>query len=193
MNEAATLIILAGGKSNRMGSPKHLLFTPHGTLIDSLVNKLSKFFVETLLVGRNLDLEKKGVRIVEDVRPEQCPLVGIYSGLCAAKTDLTFILACDLPFVKPKLVQYLLFCANDVDIVVPVINGYYEPLCAAYRRAAIPVIQETLDRDIFKITKIYDRLRLRKVSEQEVKRFDSELSSFVNLNTPRQLQLLSSL
>jgi molybdopterin-guanine dinucleotide biosynthesis protein A len=80
-----------------------------------------------------------------------------------------------------------------VDIVVPIVNGYYEPLCAAYRRTAIPVIQETLDRGALKITEIYDRLYLTKVSEPDIRRFDPELSSFANLNTPKQLRLLAQL
>ena len=193
MKQEATLIILAGGESSRMGRPKHLLPTPHGTLIDHLVKELSPMFAEVLVVGRNLTLSRPGIRTVDDARPEQCPLVGIYSGLRAAKTNLCFVLACDLPFVKPELVQYLLSCAACVDIVVPIVNGYYEPLCAAYRRTAIPVIQETLDRGALKITEIYDRLYLTKVSEPDIRRFDPELSSFANLNTPKQLRLLAQL
>jgi molybdopterin-guanine dinucleotide biosynthesis protein A len=193
MKQETTLIILAGGESSRMGQPKHLLPTPHGTLIDHLVKELSGMFAETVVVGRNLTLSRPGIRTLDDARPEQCPLVGIYSGLCAANTDLGFVLACDLPFVKPELVQHLLSCAHDADIVVPVVNGYYEPLCAVYRRAAIPVIEETLDLGELKITEIYDRLQLCKVPESDIKRFDPELSSFVNLNTPRQLRLLAQL
>ena len=150
-------------------------------------------FAETVVVGRNLTLSRLGVRTVDDARPEQCPLVGIYSGLCAANTDLAFVLACDLPFVKPELVQHLLSCAHEADIVVPIVNGYYEPLCAVYRRTANPVIQETLDQGARKITEIYDRLCLKKVAEPDIRRFDPELSSFVNLNTPGDLELLSSL
>ena len=193
MKQEATLIILAGGESSRMGRPKHLLPTPHGTLIDHFVKGLSPMFAETVVVGRNLDCEGEGFRLVEDDRPEQCPLVGVYSGLCAANTDLAFVLACDLPFIKPELVRYLLSCAHEADIVVPIVKGYYEPLCAVYRRTAIPVIQETLDRGALKITEIYDRLCLTKVSESDIRRFDPEFSSFVNLNTPKQLRLLTQL
>lgn len=193
MKQEATLIILAGGESSRMGRPKHLLPTPHGTLIDHFLKGLSPMFTEVLVVGRNLTLSRPGIRTVDDARPEQCPLVGIYSGLCTANTDLAFVLACDLPFIKPELVRYLLSCAHEADIVVPVVKGYYEPLCAVYRQTAIPVIQETLDRRALKITEIYDRLQLCKVTEQEIKRFDPELASFVNLNTPKQLQLLAQL
>jgi len=193
MKGDATLAILVGGESRRMGLPKHLLPASGGTVIEHLIGKLSSLFVETLVVGRRLNLEGGGFRIVEDARPEQCPLVGIVSGLSAAKSDLCFVLACDLPFVKPELVQYLLSRAGGVDIVVPIINGYYEPLCAVYRRTAIPVIQETLDQGVLKITEIYDRLRLRKVPESDIRRFDPELASFINLNTPRELRLLSRL
>jgi len=193
VTEKATLIILAGGESSRMGRPKHLLPTPHGTLIDHFVKELSPMFTEVLVVGRNLTLSRPGIRTVDDVRPEQCPLVGIYSGLCAANTDLAFVLACDLPFVKPELVQYLLSRSHEADIVVPVAKGYYEPLCAVYRRTAIPMIEEALDRGALKITEIYDQLQLRKVTEPEIKRFDPELSSFINLNTLKQLRLLAKL
>ena len=193
MKEDATLILLAGGKSSRMGLPKHLLPTSDGTIIEHLIGKLSPLFVETLIVGRRLNLEGEGFRTVEDARPEQCPLVGLYSGLRTANTNLCFVLACDLPFVKPQLVQYLLSLAHEFDVVVPIVNGYYEPLCAVYRRTAIPAIEENLDRGTLKITEIYDRQKLRKVTEQEMKQFDKELSSFINLNTPRQLRLLAQL
>ena len=193
MQEDVTLVILAGGRSSRMGRPKHLLTTSQGTVIDSLIQKLSSLFVETLVVGRDLRLVREGVRTVEDARPEQCPLVGIVSGLLAAKTDLCFVLACDLPLIKPELVQYLLTWSDDVDIVVPIVNGYYEPLCAVYRRTAIPVIEGMLDRASFKVTTIYDQLSLHEVPESDIRRFDPEFSSFINLNTPRELRLLSFL
>ena len=193
MQEEATLIILAGGQSRRMGRPKHLLPSPHGTLIDHHIERLAHLFVETLVVGRGLRLAEGGFRIVEDARHEQCPLVGIYSGLRAANTDLGFVLACDLPFVKPELVQYLLSSADGFDITVPIVNGYYEPLCAVYRRTAIAAAEYALGAGARKTTKIYDYLRLHPVSEREIRRFDPNLASFVNLNTPKQLKLLSSL
>jgi len=193
MKQEATLIILAGGESSRMGRPKHLLPTRHGTVIDHLVKELAPMFSEVFAVGRNLSLSAPDIGTVDDARPEQCPLVGIYSGLCAANTDLAFVLACDLPFIKPELVRYLLSCAHEADIVVPIVNGYYEPLCAVYRRTAIPVAENILDAGERKITKIYHHLRLHKVTECEVRRLDPDLTSFVNLNTPKQLQLLAQL
>ncbi len=194
MREKATLILLAGGESKRMGCPKHLLPTAPGmTLIEHLHRHLSSLFTETLVVGNDPGLQRMGVRTVEDLYPLRCPLVGIYSGLCAARTDLTFVVACDMPFVKPRLVRHLLSLAAEVDAAVPIVNGYYEPLCTAYRKSAIPVIQESLDLGTLKVTGIYEHLRVREVSEHIVRQIDPELSSFVNLNTPRRLELLSRL
>jgi len=194
MSERATLIILAGGESKRMGQPKHLLPTAPGmTLIEHLHRHLSSLFTETLVVGNDPGLQRMGVRTVEDLYPLRCPLVGIYSGLLAANTDLCFVLACDMPFVKPGLIQALLTRTSGNDVTVPVAEGYHEPLCAAYRQSAIPTIKEALDQGTLKVTGIYEHLRVREVSERIVRQIDPELSSFVNLNTPRRLELLSRL
>jgi molybdopterin-guanine dinucleotide biosynthesis protein A len=192
--EGATLVLLVGGESRRMGFPKHRLRTSHGTLVEILQRRLSSLFIETLVVGRKLPVEnKEGLRIVEDVLSVRGALVGIYSGLSEAKSDLCFILACDMPFVTVPLVSYLLSQASDVDVVVPVVRGYYEPLCAVYRRTAIEAIRTSLHGGELKVTGIYKRLRVLEVSQSEIERFDPELLSFVNLNTPRELELLARL
>ena len=173
----------------RMGQPKHLLLTSRGTLIEHLDLRLCHLFSETLAVGR--DLPPMGLRSVGDLYLAQSPLVGIYSGLVASQTDVNFVLACDMPFVNPALVSHLISCADGVDVVVPVVNGYYEPLCAVYRKRAIPVIKEVLDRNVLKVTEIYSDLLVREVPEERLRAFDAELTSFVNLNTPRELALLN--
>ena len=193
MREKATLILLAGGESKRMGQPKHLLSTSRGTVIDHLHARLSPIFSETLLVGRGLSHESLGLRTVEDIHLVRSPLVGIYSGLAAAQTDLCFILACDMPFVRSRLVEDLLSRAFDADVVVPIVRGYYEPLCAVYRKSAIPVIATALERNELKVTRIYEYLRLRTVPEKEVRIVDPDLSSFINLNTPHELPHLTRL
>lgn len=193
MKEDATLIVLAGGESKRMGTPKHLLPTPWGMVLDRLHERLSLLFIETLVVGRSLAVGRESVRTVEDLYIARSPLVGICSGLWASRTDLAFVLACDMPFVKLELVQHLLANTVDVDVAVPVVRGHFEPLCAAYRKTSIPLIQEVLKRGILKVTSIYDHLQVHEIPETEVRHFDPGLSSFVNLNTPKELELLAHL
>jgi len=192
MSEHATLIVLAGGESKRMGRPKHLLPAPSGgTILEPLIAKLSPLFTERLIVGRNLMPPGDSVRVVEDIRHSHSPLVGIYSGLLAAKTDLAFVIACDMPFVRSSLVEHILSRSCGVDVCVPLVNGYYEPLCAAYRRTAIPVIATAIARRVFKVTATYEHLHLRTIPEEEIRRFDKDLISFTNLNAPHQLELLA--
>lgn len=186
--EPATLIILAGGESRRMGTPKHLLSTPQGRIIDRLRASLGPLFVETLVVGREIPDMGEGLRAVEDLYPLRSPLVGIYSGLQAASTDVTLVVACDMPLVRKGLVAHLLSRASGVDVVVPVVRGYYEPLCAVYRRSVLAEIRGALDRGELKVASVYERLRVREMGEHRVRAVDPELSSFVNLNTKRDLE-----
>jgi molybdopterin-guanine dinucleotide biosynthesis protein A len=194
MSENTTLIILAGGESKRMSKPKHLLATASGkTLIENLHERLSPMFTDSIVVGDDPDLTLFGIRTVRDLYPLRSPLVGIYSGLIASRSDLCFVVACDMPFINLKLIQRLLSCASASDVAVPIVGGYYEPLCAAYRRSTLPTIRVALDRGTLKVTDIYKHLRVQKFGEHIVRGIDPELSSFVNLNTPRELPLLAHL
>ena len=190
--EVATLIILVGGESRRMGWPKHLLPTPYGTLHSYLNHRLGRFFAETLVVGKDLPEHSSAYRSVLDSRKEQSPLVGIMCGLAASETDLCFVLACDLPFTTPDLVSYVLSLSKGWDVVVPVVRGHYEPLIAAYRKSTCPIIESHLDQGILKVSSVFRDLAVREVPERDVRRYDRHLSSFTNLNVPPQLRLLSS-
>ena len=195
MRESATLIILAGGQSIRMGRPKHLLYTPQGgTVTEHIVQELGFLFTETLVVGRNLTVPSNSdMRAVEDLYPARSPSVGIYSGLLSAETDLCFVIACDMPFVRPSLVEHILSQSREADVCVPIVNDYYEPLCAAYRRSAIPAIYRAIEHGLFKVTAPYNDLNLYTLPEEELRCFDRDLISFTNLNVPRQLGLLAQL
>ncbi|MBU0595510.1 molybdenum cofactor guanylyltransferase, partial [Candidatus Bipolaricaulota bacterium] len=132
--EPATLIILAGGEAKRLGFPKHQLIVDGRRVIDTLHERLSPRFVETIVVGREIEDLPPDVRLVHDLYHIRSPLVGIHAGLTASTTDLTFVVACDMPTVEPSLVAHLLDQSSGFDVVVPVVRGYYEPLCAVYRR-----------------------------------------------------------
>jgi molybdopterin-guanine dinucleotide biosynthesis protein A len=191
--DRATLVILVGGASRRMGRPKHLLPTSRGTLVDHIAARLSPSFAETLLVGKEPMRLPDGVRFVADVLPERNPLVGIYSALLALETPLCFVVGCDMPFVVPELAQELLALSEGFDVVVPKVGDYYEPLLAVYRPSCIPMIEDALAESSFRITSLYRRLRVREVSEHAIRAIDPDLASFTNLNTPKHLALLAHL
>jgi molybdopterin-guanine dinucleotide biosynthesis protein A len=90
-----------------------------------------------------------------------------------------------MPFVEPSLVELLASKAGGgVDVVVPVVGGYYEPLCAVYGRAVTGAMEECLDSGRTKTTSFFASASLAEVDENEIRSVDPGLASFVNLNTP---------
>ncbi len=185
ISKGTSLLILAGGASSRMGCPKHLLPASGGTMVDHIINRLGSLFTEIIIAGRSLDLSRSNVRIVEDIRPEQSPLVGILSGMKVSSTSNVFVLGCDMPFVKPGLIHLLTSRKEDTnDVVIPVVRGYLEPLCAIYSCSISDRITQYLDSGGRKVTGFFQTVSVTEVRESEIRLFDPLLKSFTNLNTP---------
>ncbi len=185
ISKETSLLILAGGASSRMGCPKHLLPASGGTMIDHIINRVGSLFSEVIVAGRSLDLNRCDAKIVEDVRPERSPLVGILSGMKAANTPDVFVTACDMPFVKPGLIHLLTSRKDDTnDVVIPVIRGFLEPLCAMYSCSTSDRIKQYLDSGGRKVTGFFQTVSVTEVRESEIRLFDPLLKSFTNLNTP---------
>ncbi len=191
--EKAGLIILAGGESRRMGRVKPLIATPSGTLLDYIVHRLGPLFSEVIVTGHAKIPVPIGVRWVEDRYPLHSPLVGIEAGLTAAAYERCFVIACDMPFAEPNLVGHLIAAARGGKPVVPVVNGYEEPLFAVYTKSALPVIRAEIAAGMLKAGTIWARLDANRIGEEELRVFDHELNSFINLNTPRDLVMLQRL
>lgn len=190
----ASLIILAGGESRRMGFPKPLLLVNRKSLIEIIIERLKDLFSEIIVVGKGEQRSYgKEFIFVEDLYDQRSPLVGIYSGLKTSKNQLNFVVACDMPFVNKNLVKYMVGNAGDYDVVVPVVRGYYEPLHAVYTKNTVNVIEEQIERENLKVTSIYDRVNVKEIPEKIVKKYDPELMSFINLNTPKDLKKYVSL
>ena len=186
MDEQATLLILAGGASTRLGFPKSQLSLGSSSVLQVLQERLESLFSETIIVGGRVELPS--ARRIDDLLPEMGPLGGIHAGLLAARSELCFVLACDMPFVRPSVVRLLLQRCREAHVAVPYVMGFYEPLCAAYRTSAAPVAIELLRQRRLQVNLMYSQLTVRKVTESELRRLDPSLSSFVNINTEADLQ-----
>ena len=185
ISKETSLLILAGGASSRMGCPKHLLPASGGTMVDHIINRVGSLFSEVIVAGRGLDLDRSDARTVEDIRYERSPLVGILSGMKASRTSNVFVLACDMPFVKPGLIHLLTSRKDDTnDVVIPVIRGFLEPLCAMYSCSTSDRIKQYIDSGGRKVTGFFQTVSVAEVRESEVRLFDPLLKSFTNLNTP---------
>ena len=181
----ATAVVLTGGKSSRMGRPKALLPFDGEPLIVHIVRHLKRVFAETVVVAApEQELPLLPVALVRDQVAYQGPVSGIYRGLKAATKEVCFVTSCDAPFLDLALISHLLSEISDCDVVVPFWQERFQPLHAVYRRSVATLLHEQLERGELRPIFLYDKVRTRKVHEDEIRTLDPEGMSFLNMNSP---------
>ena len=188
-----TGIILAGGKNLRMGQNKAFLEVQGERIIDRIKRILVELFDEVLLVTNSppdyLDLN---LRTVTDLYREKGSLGGIFTGLFHASFSHAFVAACDMPFLRPALISHLVRLSPGYDIVIPRTEDGLQPLHAVYSRKCLPFMEDLLRKGNLKILDFFHQVKKREVLPEEITPFDSQLVSFLNLNTPEDLTRIQS-
>jgi molybdopterin-guanine dinucleotide biosynthesis protein A len=178
-------VILTGGKSSRMGRPKALLPFGYEPLIDHLVRRLQrKFKLVVVVAAPDQELPPLPAKVVRDEVSYQGPVGGIYYGLKAAIGTGAFVTSCDAAFLNLPLISFLTSQILNHDVVVPYWQDRFQPLHAVYRKSVVPLLKEQLERGELRPIFLYDKVRTRKVGEEEIRRFDPEGLSFFNMNAP---------
>lgn len=187
--EAVTPVVLAGGQGTRLGGVNKALLEIGGQrVIDRLLAALRPLGTPIILVVNDDSLlGLPDTVVVRDIEPRAGALMGLYSGLRAVRTPLAVATACDMPFVSTALLRALLALAAEVDAVVPVIGEQPEPLHAVYRPSCLPAIEAALAAGRKRLLAFFDAVRVRYVAEAELRRWDPELRSFLNVNWPDDL------
>lgn len=185
----ATGVILAGGKSTRMGSDKAFLNLGRQEIIKRIAGELQSVFDEVLVVEGDADkLSCLGLKPVPDLIRGGGPLSGIYAALMAARYDKCFVVACDMPFITSALARYVCHKAEGYDVVVPRHGLYLQPLFAIYRKTCINNIEESLRAFRYKIVDFYPSVLVNYVDEEELGAFADIDKIFFNINTPEDLE-----
>ena len=186
-----TGVILAGGESTRMGKNKAFIEINGKRIIDRTVSLFREVFDDVLLVTNTpLDYIELKVRIVTDLVSGKGSLGGIYTGLFFSSSPKAFFVGCDMPFLDRRVIQYFLGLAQTADIVVQRTKDYWQPLHAIYPRTLLKPIERLLQQGELKIIKTYQGMRVREVTGKELKRFDPDLHTLSNFNTPEELKKL---
>lgn len=188
-----TAIILSGGKASRMdGQDKAFLKIDNEPIISAQLRALKKLFKKIIIVT-NLP-EKygaiKGVKVISDIVAHQGSLGGIYSGLMASTSFYNFVVACDMPYIDTSLIEYMYKKSSGYDAVVPKINKRYEPLYCFYSRNCLKFIGKLLDKKMFKINKLFSRIKVKEIVRGEIKQFALGAKIFTNINTKEDLKKL---
>lgn len=181
----ATAIVLAGGKSSRMGRPKALLPFDNEPLIVHIIATLQRLFNEVVVVAApEHELPSLPARLVRDEVAYQGPVGGIYYGLRAAGGNFGFVTSCDSAFLNTDLISHLVSHIPHYDVVVPHWQGRFQPLLAVYRKSVLPILEGQLARGELRPVYLFEKVRTCRIDEDAIRRFDPEGSSFFNMNTP---------
>ena len=183
--DSVTAFVLCGGKSSRMGSDKAFLKLADRPLLARAVELARQVTSEVLIVGDPEKFTPYG-RVVSDVFRDRGPLGGIHAALQNSASDWNLILAVDLPFVTAPFLDYLIERAKSFGavITVPSARGYFQPLCAVYRRRFAEVAERALAEGRNKIDALFPAVTVRFISEEELTGAGYSPSIFRNLNTP---------
>jgi molybdopterin-guanine dinucleotide biosynthesis protein A len=194
-------VILAGGQSRRMGQDKALMSLGGRLLIQRVIDVLAPMCAELILVTNDPDRYAHfALRTVHDVFPGAGSLGGLYSGMAASASDTAIAVACDMPFLNGALLQYLVEQSSAADAVVADLSTAarsaadqpkakqldLHPLHAVYRRACLAPIEKQLRAGDLRMMGFFERVNVRYVKRAEVLRFDTQLRSFFNVNTPEE-------
>lgn len=185
----AGAIILAGGKSTRMGTNKALLKIKETPNVERILTALRPHFPHPILVTNDPDLYHfLGIKTCTDYFPGKGPLAGIHAGLSASPYEVNVSAACDMPFVSAELAKALVEKSQGYDAVIPVIGGKQQPLFAVYKKSLISVIEEKLQNDQLRMKDLLSEVNVHYVTEQCLKVEGRLERIFFNMNHPHEYE-----
>jgi molybdopterin-guanine dinucleotide biosynthesis protein A len=193
-------VILAGGRSRRMGQDKSLMRLEGQPLLARVFSALSPICSSIVLVTNTPERHASlGVRMVPDAYPGAGSLGGILTGLQAVQSEMAAVVACDLPFLNGTLLERLAALAEGYDAVVPDLSPIahtetgetakqldLHPLHAIYRRSCIGPIEERVRSGDLRVIGFFRHVRVRYMHREEAEAIDPGLRSFINVNTPEE-------
>ena len=186
-----TTIVLAGGKSVRLGRDKARETVGGEGLLHRVLRVVAPLTAEVILSvspKSALPTDVPGVRTVVDSTPGRGVLGGLHSGLVVSRTWHNLVVACDMPFLNADLLRYMIGLATGYDLVLPRLEGQTEPLHAIYSKGCVGPIARLLERGQLRIAGLFPLVRVRYVEQGEVERYDPQRLSFFNVNTEAELE-----
>lgn len=180
-----TGVVLAGGRSKRMGLNKAFLEIDGERIISRVVTILKGIFDDVVLVTNDpLEYEDLDVRTVTDIFKGAGSLGGIYTGLFHAHYNYSFITACDMPFLKRDVILRMMDEIEDYDTLVPYEGDRFHPFHAIYSKGCLKAIEGMIKGGELRIIELYKRVRAKRLEGW----FKEDTLSLYNINTPEDLE-----
>ena len=181
-----TGIILAGGKSSRMGTDKGMILLNGKKFIEHIINALSPNVNQIIIIANNDNYNELGYKVYKDLIEDSGPLGGIYTGLKLSTTEKNIVLSCDTPFITTEFIKFIISNSNDSEITVPVFKNNTEPLCAVYSKNITQNIYDLIVNNELKMQNVLKKFKTKELQINSNHTMFSE-NLFQNINTPQEL------
>jgi len=182
-----TGIILAGGKGIRLGRNKGMAELNGKHLIEYVIENLQKVAGEILISSNTDQCKKFGLPVIPDVFEAKGPMAGIHACLKASSNEHNFVISVDTPFVSPEFIHFMLESREDKLIAAPWYGkDHYEPLCAYYNKACLPIMESFFDKGNYKLPDVFRSIAFMPVSIPEDAAYNHPML-FHNINTEDDL------
>lgn len=183
--KSITGIVLAGGKSSRMGKDKGILELDGKRIVKHVLDALDTVVDEIIIIANNDHYNNLGYPVYEDIIKDCGPMGGIHTGLSFSNTMKNIVLSCDIPFITSKMISYIISESGDYEITVPKHENKLEPLCAVYSKKCADKLKELLEKKEWKMQEAlqyFNTQQLRLSGAKEIEK------NFININTPQDFK-----
>ncbi|MFA5524309.1 MAG: molybdenum cofactor guanylyltransferase [Tissierellales bacterium] len=190
MKKFGTAVILAGGKSARMGFDKQLLKINERRLMDSLISKLKHEFSEIIIVTNKPEYyQGLGDKITSDIIVGKGPLSGIHAGLSLASNEISYFIACDMPNINLDYIRYMKESIRNISTSACItrFGSWIEPFNAFYSIKLKGEIEKHLFNGNRSINSLLEKVEVCYINEEDARRFSPNWDMFLNLNTKEEL------
>ncbi len=191
---------MAGGKSSRMGQNKAFVLLQGRPLIEHILTRIAQVpgVDETILITNSAEqFAHLNLPAYPDLIPNKGALGGVLTALHHSRTDAVLVVACDMPFISPALLRHMNTLraepSGPYDVIAPRVGDLPQGTLAIYARTCMPVIREHIDAGRLKLFGFYDRVKVRYLDEAETRQYDPQGLSFMNINTPDELDAANHL
>jgi len=182
----ATGIILAGGKSSRMGEDKGLVLLNGKPMIQYVIEALKEVVSEISIISNNESYHKFGVPVYSDIIKEKGPVGGIYTGLYHSTTELNFCISCDVPMISSDFIFWLLNRSGNAFVTLPMYKDKVHQMIGVYSKQVLSNFQESVEKEHLKLSQVNNDMACEIIDiEKEYANFDELI--FSNINTKNEL------
>ncbi len=195
--EAISGVLLAGGQSRRMGQDKRRLSVGGQSLFCRVLSVFEELFAEVIVVVAEQSTVTEGLnhKVVTDLIPGKGPMGGLYTGLSYCTKSSVFVAACDMPFLRLPLMKRICETSKNYDATVVRLSIGIQPMQGVYSKKCLPILKEMIDMDQLGMRSLLSRseLTIKLVDEENIKDLDPNCVSFMNINTPSDLEMANKL